>query len=57
MQYKIQKNSFGEVSAITIIGQNISIPMDEQNSDYVEYLKYIAEGGVVLPADQQGEQA
>lgn len=30
------------------------IPFDIQNSDYQAYLKYIAEGGVVLPADQEG---
>jgi hypothetical protein len=32
-----------------------SIPLDPANTDYQAYLKHIAEGGVVLPADEQGE--
>jgi hypothetical protein len=28
-----------------------SIPLDESNTDYQAFLKYQAEGGVVLPAD------
>ena len=46
MQYKIQKNSFGDICAITIVGQNISIPFDPANVDYIAYLAWIAEGNV-----------
>jgi hypothetical protein len=55
-QYKLQKNSFGVECAVTIIGQNISIPFDASNTDYQAYLKWLEEGGVPEPADQ-GEQA
>ena len=30
-----------------------SIPFDPMNSDYIEYLKWVAEGGVPLPPDSQ----
>lgn len=55
MQYKLQKNSDGEICSVTIIGQNISIPMVEANTDYQAYLKWLAEGNTPEPAD--GEQA
>jgi hypothetical protein len=29
------------------------IPMDEQNTDYQAYLKFLAEGGQPLPADSE----
>jgi len=29
-----------------------SIPMDESNTDYQEYLKWVAEGNEPLPADE-----
>ena len=52
IQYKLQKNPKGEVNAITIVGQAISIPLDPANTDYQEYLKWVAEGGVPEPADE-----
>jgi len=54
IQYKLQKNIDGRDCAVTIIGQNISIPFDPNNTDYVEYLKWLAEGNTPLPADEQG---
>jgi len=36
---------------------NAYIPMDEANTDYQAYLKHIAEGGVVLPADDNEQTA
>lgn len=50
-QYKLQKNSLGQDCAVTIVGQNISIPFDPANSDYQQYLKWLAEGNTPLPAD------
>ena len=50
--YELQKNSLGEVCAVTIVGQNISIPFDPDNTDYQEYLKWLAEGNTPEPADQ-----
>jgi len=52
IQYKLQKNSFGDVVAVTIIGQNISIPLIEGNRDYQKYLVWISEGNTPEPADE-----
>ena len=52
-QYKLQKID-GEVCAVTIVGQAISIPFDPANTDYQEYLKWLAEGNTPEPADEQG---
>ena len=51
IQYKLQKNQYGQDCAVTIIGQNISIPFAEGNSDYAEYLKWLDEGNTPLAAD------
>ena len=48
--YKLINIAFGK-QAIQRLSDNAYIPMDEANTDYQAYLKYIAEGGVVLPAD------
>ena len=50
--YKLQKTSDGQISSVTIVGQNISIPFDPDNTDYQEYLKWVAEGNEPLPADE-----
>jgi hypothetical protein len=39
------------------ISDNTCIPFDPANTDYQAYLKYIAEGGVVLPADDNEQAA
>jgi hypothetical protein len=33
-------------------GKTYGIPLDEANTDYQAYLKWVADGGQVLPADQ-----
>jgi hypothetical protein len=50
-------NSSLSLSATCIkrIADNAFIPMDPQNTDYAEYLKFLAEGNVPLPADAQPE--
>ena len=53
MQYKLQTSQMGEISSVTIIGQNISIPLDPANSDYQKYLAWLAEGNTPEPADEQ----
>jgi hypothetical protein len=50
--YKIINNRFGDPDCIQRLSDNAFIPMDEQNSDYAEYLKWIAKGGVPEPADE-----
>jgi hypothetical protein len=52
--YKLLKNYLSdEPSAVLRIKDNASIPMDEQNTDYQEYLKFLAEGGTPLPAENE----
>lgn len=45
MQYYIQ-NEYGSVG---IVGENISIPADEANTDYQAYLAWVAEGNTPNP--------
>jgi hypothetical protein len=53
--YKLARDKFtGEV---TIVNKQVgdilySIPFNPDNTDYQEYLKWVAEGGVPEPADQ-----
>jgi hypothetical protein len=52
--YKQLKNINGTISNITIIRtlDNAVIPFDPANQDFVEYNKWLSEGGVPLPADE-----
>ena len=54
-QYKIQKDSQGRECAVTIIGQNISIPIDPANTDYAEYLRWLEAGNTPIPADEENK--
>jgi hypothetical protein len=38
--------------SIKRLSDNAFIPFDPQNVDYQQYLKWVAEGGVVLPAEE-----
>jgi hypothetical protein len=51
--YKLIRNIKGENCGVTLQVNNMlySIPFDEANTDYQEFLRYIAEGGTVLPAE------
>jgi hypothetical protein len=52
--YKLQKSQrTNEVNFVEKTEGNIKlcIPFDPANTDYQAFLKYQAEGGVVLPAD------
>ena len=51
IQYKLQKGYRDEITAVTIIGQGISIPFDPDNTDYQAYLKWLAEGNTPEPAE------
>jgi hypothetical protein len=51
MEYKLVKNPIGEVKIILRLSDNASIPMDEANTDYQEYLEWIAEGNTPEEAE------
>jgi hypothetical protein len=52
-QYKLQADIKGQPCAVTIVGQNISIPFDPMNSDYQEFLRWCEAGNEPLPPDSQ----
>lgn len=48
--YKL--NSFlGRITSVTRLSDMASIPFDPANTDYQEYLKFLADGGTPLPAE------
>jgi hypothetical protein len=58
--YKLIKDPF--TGLINVVNQQVgnvlySIPFDPDNTDYQAFLKYQAEGGVVLPADDNEQAA
>lgn len=57
--YKQTKTIEGQVrnDQIQRIADGAYIPFDEANTDYQAFLKYQAEGGVVLPADDNEQAA
>jgi hypothetical protein len=55
--YKLLKDiTTGEIFGVLKDGIT-SIPFAPDNTDYQAYLKHIAEGGVVLPADDNEQTA
>jgi hypothetical protein len=50
MRYKIY-NTLGGMSVIRLIDSAV-IPFDPANTDYQDYLKWIAEGNEPFPADE-----
>lgn len=54
--YQLLPDQFGQpANCIKRIADNAFIPFDPQNTDYAEYLKWLAEGNTPLPADAQPE--
>ena len=49
--YKLQKTSDGQIDAVTIVGQNISIPFDPANTDYQTFKKEVLAGAELQDAD------
>ena len=50
--YKLFKDPFGKPNdCILRLSDNAWIPIHEENRDYQEYLKWVAEGNTPEPAD------
>ena len=59
MNYQIAKNYAGQevgVNKLTDDGVILGIPADSDNTDYVAYLAWVAEGNTPLPPDDQTGQ-
>ena len=51
--YKLIKSAFtGEIHSVQRLSHNAFIAMNEANSDYQAYLKWVSEGNTPLPADK-----
>lgn len=55
MTYQQCKDSFGNLSNTCVLrlADNAFIPLDPANTDYQAYLKFLADGGTPLPAEEQ----
>jgi hypothetical protein len=50
--YKLSKDITGTVNAVQRLSDGAFIPFDPDNTDYQAYLKFLADGGQPLPADE-----
>ena len=50
MNYKLVNPKFGKM--VIRLSDSAFIPLDLANTDYQEYLKWLAEGNEPLPADE-----
>ena len=55
--YKLIKNLQGEISSIFRLEDNAVIPFDLANTDYQQYLAWLAESNQPLPPDAPAEGA
>jgi len=52
IMYKLWKNNEGNIRSIIKTSDNTYIPFDPANTDYQEYLKWVAAGNTPEPADE-----
>jgi len=53
IQYKLQNDQMTNTPcAVGIVGKGLSIPFDPANTDYQEYLKWVAEGNTPEEPDE-----
>jgi hypothetical protein len=51
--YKLITPSFGNIpTSLQRLSDSAFIPFDENNTDYQEYLKWVAAGNTPLPAEE-----
>jgi hypothetical protein len=53
MYQLIPDTVLGAVQCVKRLADNAFIPFDPANTDYQEYLKWVAEGNEPLPADEE----
>jgi hypothetical protein len=52
MYQRLSDTPMGPAKSIKRLSDNAFIPFDPANTDYAEYLKFLAEGGQPLPPDE-----
>ena len=52
IMYKLLKNPQGQTNFVLRLSDNANIPFDPANTDYQNYLAWVAEGNTPLPADE-----